>query len=176
FDKKGKVVWQHSMTEEYGRITGYGGRVTSPIVDEDKVILGMIQGSWGELTVGNTRFVAFDKKTGTVIWWGSGGHRGKDTYYSTPVAAASAAQRLLLSGGGDGCIHAFKVRTGEKVWSYKLEDGGGAINCSPVVKGNKVWIGHGEENVGNGTQGRIICLDAGNVVKGQPKLVWQHDG
>jgi outer membrane protein assembly factor BamB len=176
FDKTGKIVWQHSMTEEYARLTGYGGRVTSPIVDEDKVILSMVNGSWGELTVGNTRMVAFDKKTGKVIWWGSGQYRVKDTYYSTPVVAVIGGQRLILTGGGDGCIHAFKVRTGEKVWSYKFEDGGGAINCSPVVQGNKIWIGHGEENEGNGTQGRIICLDGSVVEKGKPKLLWKHDG
>jgi outer membrane protein assembly factor BamB len=84
-------------------------------------------------------------------------------------------ERLVIGGGGDGCVHAFKARTGEKVWTYKLEDGGGAINCSPVVQGNKVWIGHGEENDGN-TQGRLVCLDAGTVKDGKPKLVWQHDG
>jgi outer membrane protein assembly factor BamB len=176
FSREGKVRWQHSLTEEYARLTGYGGRVTSPIVDEDKVIVSMINGPWGELTVGNTRMVAFDKKTGAVIWWGSGGYRVKDTYYSTPVVAVINGRRLILTGGGDGCIHAFLVRTGEKVWSYVFEDGGGAINCSPVVKGNKVWIGHGEENVGNGTQGRVICLDAGNVTDGHPKLVWKYDG
>jgi outer membrane protein assembly factor BamB len=176
FDKAGKILWQRSMTEEFGRVTGYGGRVTSPIVDEDKVILSMVCGSWGELTVGMTRLVAFDKKTGQVVWWGSGNHRVKDTYYATPVVAVINGVRTIISGGGDGCVHAFKVRTGEKLWSYKFEDGGGAINCSPVVQGNKVWIGHGEENVGNGTQGRLICLDAGEVVKGEPKLVWQHDG
>src|SRR5207247_5773458 len=42
----GKVVWQHSMTEEYGRLTGYGGRITSPLVDEDLAILGMCNSSW----------------------------------------------------------------------------------------------------------------------------------
>src|SRR5262249_14660821 len=26
FDKDGKVIWQHSLTEEFGRISGYGGR------------------------------------------------------------------------------------------------------------------------------------------------------
>jgi outer membrane protein assembly factor BamB len=176
FSRGGKILWQHSLTEEYARLTGYGGRVTSPIVDEDKVIVSMINGPWGELTVGNTRMVAFDKKTGAVIWWGSGGYRVKDTYYSTPVVAVINGLRLILTGGGDGCIHAFKVRTGEKVWSYVFEDGGGAINCSPVVKGNKVWVGHGEENVGNGTQGRLICLDASEVKDGHPKLVWQYDG
>jgi outer membrane protein assembly factor BamB len=176
FSKSGKILWRHSLTEEYGRLSGYGGRITSPIVDEDKVILSMINGSWGELTVGMTRMVAFDKKTGNVIWWASGGYRVKDTYSSAPVVAVIAGQRLILTGGGDGCIHAFKVRTGEKVWSYKFEDGGGAVNCSPVVHGNKIWIGHGEENVGNGTQGRVICLDGGEVKDGEPKLLWKHDG
>ncbi len=176
FSKTGKLLWQHSLTEEYARLTGYGGRVTSPIVDEDKVIISMINGPWGELTVGNTRMVAFDKKTGKVLWWGSGGYRVKDTYYSTPVVAVIAGQRLILTGGGDGCIHAFQVRTGVKAWSYKFEDGGGDINCSPVVQGNKVWVGHGEENVGSGTQGRLICLDGGQVSDGKPKLLWQHDG
>ncbi len=176
FSKTGKILWQHSLTEEYARLTGYGGRVTSPIIDEDKVIISMINGPWGELTVGMTRLLAFDKKTGAVIWWGSGGYRVKDTYYSAPVVAVIGGQRLILTGGGDGCIHAFQVRTGKKVWSYKFEDGSGAINCSPVVKGNKIWIGHGEENLNNGTQGRIICLDGGTVSDGKPKLVWQYDG
>ncbi len=176
FDKTGKIVWQHSLTEEFGRITGYGGRVTSPIIDEDKLILSMINSSWGELTVGNTRMVAFDKKTGQVIWWGSGNYRVKDTYYSSPVVAVIGGQRLILTGGGDGCIHAFQVRTGKKVWSYKFEDGGGAVNCSPVVQGDRIWIGHGEENLENSTQGRIICLDAGTLQKGEPVLVWKYDG
>jgi outer membrane protein assembly factor BamB len=176
FDKKGKVVWKHSLTEEFGRVSGYGGRITSAIVDEDKVIIGMLNGSWGEQTVGQTRLVAFQKKTGKIIWWGSGNYRVKDTYYSNPAVAVIKGQRLVLTGGGDGCIHAFKVRTGEKVWSYMLEDNGGAVNVSPVVKGDLVYIGHGEENAGDGTQGRVVCLDASQVADGAPKLVWKVDG
>ena len=39
FDKDGKVLWSRSLSEEFGRITGYGGRVTSPTVAEDLVII-----------------------------------------------------------------------------------------------------------------------------------------
>lgn len=172
-DKDGKLVWQHSLTEEYGRVSGYGGRVTSPIVDGDLVIIGLINASWGDQAVGGQRFVAFGKRTGQVVWWASTGLRVKDTYYSVPVVASIGGQRLLISGGGDGGVHAFKVRTGEKVWSYVFGDG--AVNCSPVVAGNRVYIGHGEENEGN-TQGRMICLDASKVEKGEPALVWKVDG
>src|SRR5712692_469737 len=69
FDKDGKVLWSHSLTEEYGRITGYGGRVNSPIVDGDLVIMGMPNASWGEQARGANRFLAFDKRTGQVVWW-----------------------------------------------------------------------------------------------------------
>jgi hypothetical protein len=173
FDKDGKVPWSHSMTEEYGRVSGYGGRTTSPIIDGDLLILGMVNASWGEQARGGNRFVAMDKKTGAIRWWSETGGRVKDTYYSTPVVAVINDQRLVLSGGADGGVHAFQVHTGKHVWSYFF--GTAAVNCSPVVFGNYVYIGHGEENE-EGTQlGRVVCLDATAVKDGQPKLVWQRD-
>ncbi len=173
FDRDGKILWQHSLTEEYGRISGYGGRLASPVVDGDLVIIGMLNASWGEQTVGGCRFVAFDKRTGDVVWWGSTGLRPLDTYYSCPVVAVINGERLVISGGGDGGVHAFKVRTGEKVWSYKFGNGG--VNVSPVVSGTRVYIGHGEENEDT-TQGRVICLDAGEIKDGEPKLLWHVEG
>jgi hypothetical protein len=38
-DKDGKQLWLRSLTEEYGHISGYGGRTDTPIVDENLVIL-----------------------------------------------------------------------------------------------------------------------------------------
>jgi outer membrane protein assembly factor BamB len=174
FDKDGKVLWSRSMHEEYGRISGYGGRVTSPIVDEDLVILSMLNASWGEQARGGNRVVAFDKRTGAVVWWASTGGQPKDTYYSCPVVAEIAGQRLLITGGGDGGVHAFKVRTGEKVWSSFF--GTAAVNCSPVVAGTRVYIGHGEENSDTNAQGRVVCLDAAAVTDGHPRQVWKIDG
>ena len=174
FDKGGKVLWKRSLTEEYGRITGYGGRVTSPTVADDLVVVGMLNSSWGDLGKGGNRWVAFDKKTGEVRWWSQPGSQPKDTYYSVPVVATVNGTKLLVSGGADGGVHAMKLHTGEPVWSYYF--GTGAINCSPVVDGSLVYIGHGEENPDNNIQGRVICLDAAQVENGQPKLVWQKDG
>ncbi|HZT78704.1 MAG TPA: PQQ-binding-like beta-propeller repeat protein, partial [Gemmataceae bacterium] len=73
-------------------------------------------------------------------------------------------------------VHAFKARTGEKVWSYFF--GTAAVNPSPVVQGNYVYIAHGEENPepGNTVLGRVVCLDASQVADGKPKLVWKKDG
>jgi outer membrane protein assembly factor BamB len=174
FDKDGKVLWEHSLTEEYGRITGYGGRVTSPVVDGDLVIIGMLNSSWGDQGKGGNRFVAFDKHNGQVMWWSDPAGPPKDTYYSVPVVANIGGQRLVISGGADGGVHAMKVQTGEPVWSYHF--GTTAVNCSPVVEGNLVFIGQGEENPDNNIQGRVVCLDASQVTDGQPKLVWKKDG
>jgi outer membrane protein assembly factor BamB len=174
FDKDGKVLWSHSMTEEYGRITGYGGRTTSPIIDGDLLLITMANASWGEQARGGNRFVAMEKKTGAIRWWGDTEGRVRDTYYSAPVAANLNGQRLVLSGGGDGGIHAFQVSTGKKAWSYFF--GTAAVNCSPVVSGNFVYIGHGEENDTGTELGRVVCLDGSQVKDGKPKLVWQRDG
>jgi len=173
-DRDGKLVWSHSLTEEYGRISGYGGRMASPIVDGDLVIQGMVNASWGDQARGGNRFVAFDKRTGAVVWWSQPGDQVRGTYYSSPVVAVINGERLVISGASDGPVYALKVRTGEKVWGYTF--GARAINTSPVVSGNYVYITHGEESPGTNVQGRIICLDAGKVVKGKPTLVWQVDG
>jgi hypothetical protein len=71
-------------------------------------------------------------------------------------------------------VYALQPRTGKKVWGYKLSKS--ALNGSPVVAGNMVYIGHGEENYGTSTQGRVVCLDASVIKDGEPKLVWERLG
>jgi outer membrane protein assembly factor BamB len=171
----GKTVWQHQLTEEYGRVTGYGGRVAGPICDSGLVIVSIAQGSWGSLARGAGRFVAFDKDNGNVVWWGETPYDLIGTFYSNPVVANIGGERLLISGGADGALHAFQIRTGKRAWSYKFASG--VINPSPVVVGNYVMCAHGEVNPEGGESGRVICLDASKVKDGKPELVWQfHDG
>jgi outer membrane protein assembly factor BamB len=172
--KTGKVLWQKSLTEEYGRVSGYGGRVTTPVVEGDLLILGMINSNWGEYARSGNRFVAFDKKTGDIAWWSETGLPVKFTYASTPVVAVVNGERLLISGGGDGAVHAFQVRTGKHAWSYLFSTGG--INPNPVVDGNYVYSSHGDENLEGGERGMMVCLDASKVSDGKPALVWQDSG
>ncbi len=173
FDRDGHILWQHSLTEEYGRISGYGGRLMSPTVFEDLLIMPMINASWGEQTIGCTRLAAFNKRTGEVVWWASSNHRVQDTNACVPVTAQIGGQWLVLCGGGDGGLHAFKARTGEKVWSYIF--GEGAVNAAPVVDGDRVYAGHGEPNFSGG-QGSVICVDGAKVHDGKPELLWKVDG
>jgi outer membrane protein assembly factor BamB len=173
FDKDGKILWQHSLTEEYGRVSGYGGRLMSPIIFEDLLIMPMINANWGEQTIGCTRLVAFNKRSGDVVWWASTNHRVSDTIACVPVTAKIGGQWLVLCGGGDGGLHAFKARTGQKVWSIIF--GHGAINASPVVDGDRIYAGHGEPNLSGG-QGSVICVNGAKVTDGKPELIWKVDG
>jgi outer membrane protein assembly factor BamB len=171
-DSSGKLIWSRQLTEEFGRVTGYGGRIVSPIFDSGLAIIGMVNGSWGDMARGLNRFVAFDGKTGAVVWWTTLGQELLGTYYSSPVIAVINGQRLLITGAADGGLHAIKVRTGENVWNYTFSKG--IINGSPVVDGNLVICSHGEENPEGNPIGRVICVDGSQVdpVTKKPKLVW----
>jgi len=172
-DAAGKLIWSRQLTEEFGRVTGYGGRSASPIFDSGLVIIGIVNGSWGDQARGLNRFVALDGKTGEVVWWSTPNPTTLNgTYYSIPVIAVINGQRLLITGGADGGLHALKVRTGEPVWSYVFSKG--VINSAPIVDGNLVYCTHGDENPEGAPLGRVICVD-GSVVDPQtkkPKLVW----
>jgi hypothetical protein len=98
----------------------------------------------------------------------------KGTYYSNPIVKEVNGQRLLITGLADGELAAIQVRTGVKAWGYHF--GNNVINASPVMAGTRVYCTHGEENPDVAEQGRVICVDAGVVENGKPKLVWEVIG
>src|SRR5207302_6205034 len=122
FDRDGKTVWEHQLTEEYGRISGYGGRLTSPLVDGDLVIIGFPNASWGTHAKGGNRFLALNKLTSTPVWW-SEVAIPPATYFSNPVVTVINGQRLLVTGATDGAVHGVQVRTGKAVWAYRFSGG-----------------------------------------------------
>lgn len=174
FDRDGNILWSRSLTEELGRISGYGGRVHTPFVDGDLVIISFLNSSWGDQVPGRHRYYAFDKRTGEVVWISTPGGPPKDTTYSTPVVAVINGQRLLIAGNANGAIYALKVQTGEKVWGFQLSKRG--INASVVVDGDRVYAAHSEENLDNTSMGRVVCIDGtgtGDVTKTHE--AWRYD-
>jgi outer membrane protein assembly factor BamB len=177
FDRTGKVVWSHELTEEYGLYSGFGGRTHSPMVDEDRLILSFVNTGWGEQGAPRHRTFAFDKRTGDLLWASTPGTTNPyDLNTSTtPVAAVINGQRLLIEGNADGWIHAIKARTGEKVWSFQLTKAG--INITVAVDGDTVYASHSEENTDTpGVMGRLVAIDAtgtGDVTKTHER--WRAD-
>ncbi len=174
-NRDGKLVWSKSTIELYGRVTGYGGRTYTPIIDEDRVIVAFNNSSFGAHAAGAHRFLALDKRTGDVVWWGTPGGRPEDPTYSNPVVAVIGGQRLIIAGNADGSVYALKARTGEKVWGFMASKRG--LNATPVVDGYRVYATHSEENLDNTLMGSVICIDGrghGDVTK--TNVLWRHDG
>ena len=173
----GKHVWEHSLQEEYGEITGYGGRLVTPIIDEDRLIVAFPCLNWG--STGNPppkhTFYAFDRNTGTLLWTAAPGGAIEDTIYTCPIIAVIGGVRQLISGNGDGGCYGINARTGETLWGFKMSKRG--VNVSPVVDGNHVFISHGEDNIDGTDFGRVQCIDA--TLRGDITAtgsVWRVDG
>lgn len=174
-DQNGKLIWKHSLTEMFGRISGYGGRLHTPIVDEDRVIISFMNSSWGEHAKPLHRYVAFDKRTGEIAWWSTHGEQPIDTTYSCPVVTVIDGKRMLIAPAGDGNVYGILARTGQKVWSFKLSKRG--LNSSPVVEGKYAFVANGEENIDSTEMGRIVCIDASGSgdITGSGE-VWRAEG
>ncbi|MBI1827110.1 MAG: PQQ-binding-like beta-propeller repeat protein [Planctomycetes bacterium] len=173
--RDGKLIWKKSLTEEFGRITGYGGRMHTPIVDEEKVIISFMNSSWGDHGKPLHRYAAFDKKDGKLIWWSAPGEQPYDTTYATPVVTVIDGKRLLVAPNGDGNIYAMLARTGQKVWTFKMSKRG--LNTGPVVDGKYVYVTNGEENIDTTEMGRVVCIDAsltGDITK--TGEIWRAEG
>ena len=165
FDRNGKVIWSHSMSEEFGRISGYGGRTYGPIIEGDEVILPSLTSSWGPLAKAAHRFLGLDKRTGEVLWINAAGDAPKNTAYSQPVVTTLDGARIMFTGLADGTIAALRPSTGETVWRVPLSEE--AIMSSVVYDNGRVYATHGRGNLDNNVTGRVVCLDGQGDLAGR---------
>ena len=131
FSAAGKLLWQHEMMEEFGRLTFPNGRTASPLIDRDLVITRGITANWGAHGPAGDRFYAFDKKTGDLVWASSPGDKPKDNSFSHPVLGWLYGKRVFYAACGDGNIVCVNARTGTPLWRVPVSKAG--INSSLVV-------------------------------------------
>ncbi len=170
----GKQIWRHQMTEEYGVISTFGGRTPSPAIDENQVFIAGVDFGWGDLAQGHFRVFAFDKETGRLNWVNETPGIPTDAPYQTPVITVINGQKELIVGAGDGTVDAFQPRTGKRLWTFKASKRG--FNSAPVVDGNLVYANWDLDNFDSTRRGRVVCLDAGKIENGSPKVVWRLEG
>lgn len=156
--KDGKQLWQRQMTEEFGLITTHGGRTTSPIVEANLVLVTGPTFGWGAHGPGSTKFFAFDKRTGDLMWVSAPAGRPSDTTYSPILVTDVEGTRMLITGASDGAVHALKVATGEPVWNYMMSKRG--INTGIVMVGKYVFVSHSEENFDSNEMGFVAAVDS----------------
>ena len=134
FTSDGKLLWQHSLMEEFGRLTFPNSRTASPVIDDDHVITRGITANWGANGPAGDRFYAFDKKTGQLVWSSSPGDRPKDNSFSHPYLTFLNGKRVFYSATGDGSVVCVNARTGEPIWRIPIFKAG--INATLLVHNN----------------------------------------
>ena len=154
--RDGKLLWERSLAEEFGMWTTHGGRVSSPIIDGDQLIVSGLMFSWGQHAGGAHRYLSFDKSTGRANWISSPEGRPTDTIYANPFVSDVNGTRMFFSGGSDGAMHALKIATGEKVWSWPVSQRG--LNTAALVIGPDVIVSHSEENLGTSEMGMLAAV------------------
>jgi outer membrane protein assembly factor BamB len=154
----GKLLWERSLAEEFGMWTTHGGRVSSPVIDGNQLIVSGLTFLWGQHSGGAHRFVSFDTATGQTIWMSSPEGRPTDTIYANPFIADVNGTRLLFSGGSDGAMHAITVANGEPVWNWKVSQRG--LNTAALMVGTDIIVTHSEENIGTSQMGLIAAIPA----------------
>jgi outer membrane protein assembly factor BamB len=158
FSRDGKPLWEHSLAEEFGMWTTHGGRVSSPIIDGDQLIVSGLMFSWGAHAGGAHRYLSFDKNTGRANWISSPEGRPTDTIYANPYVADVDGTRMLFSGGSDGAMLAMKINTGERLWTWLVSKRG--LNTAALMVGADVIVSHSEENVLSNEMGMLAAMPA----------------
>lgn len=157
FSPDGKILWQTSMMEAYGRMTFPNGRTASPVVDGDLVITHHITANWGANGPARDRFYAFDKRTGDLVWFSTPGGAPKDSSYAPPTLSWWNGQRVFYSGTGDGAIVCVNASSGDPLWRVKISQGG--VNTAILIHNNdKLITSHGSENLDSSETGRTVAM------------------
>jgi outer membrane protein assembly factor BamB len=178
YTRGGKKLWEHSMMEEYGKLTFPNGRTGAPLVVGDKVIVHPITSSWGTSGPARDRFYAFDKRTGENVWGSATpGEMPQDNSFSFPITFERDGRSFLAAETGCGHLAVLDVATGDPVWRYRI---GSGANSSPVLyrskAGKDLLIGvHGNENFDDSSIGRLLALELGALPASGEKMVEPKD-
>jgi len=156
FDANGKMQWEYSLMERFGRLTFPNGRTGAAVIDGDLVIVRGVTSYWGKQGPARDRFYAFNKSTGAAVWASTPGVAPKDSSFSTPVLGNMGGRRVFYAGTGDGNVVCVDVRTGQPLWRFQLSQGG--VNSSVIVHDGVIVSIHGKENIDAAVEGRMVGI------------------
>lgn len=163
----GKILWKHSMMEEYGRMTFPNNRTASPLIDKDLVITRGITTAWGAYGPPGDRFYAFDKKSGELVWSSAPGVIPQDNTFSHPWLSFLNGKRVMYSACGDSSLICINARTGEPLFRTPVAKAGakGGINASVVEYKGNIILTHESENIDTSEVGRMAAFKIPTEIK-----------
>jgi outer membrane protein assembly factor BamB len=151
----GRLVWEVDCQKKFGSRKGYFGRVCSPLVEGDKVILN-VGGNDG------SGIVAFNKETGKLVWKAT----EEEASYSSPVAATIGGKRYLFVFTRSGLAALDPEKGGvyfQFPWRSPID---ASVNAAtPLVIGDSVFLSASYDT------GAILLRIAG----GRPEKIWSGE-
>lgn len=128
----GEQVWSYAVKVDFDADEA-GGVMASPVVGQQSI------GNLVIFTVAKTpeggTVIAFDKKTGHVVWQQTMAHFS----WSSPVAVYNEnGDAWIIQGDSEGVLQLMDGQTGAVMNSLQLE---GAITASPAVYNNMLVVG-----------------------------------
>jgi len=129
----GHIVWERSLTTDFGGAVPTWGYSESVLVDGDRVVC--TPGSK------NAMLAALDKKTGKTLWTApspEGGGSNAAGGYSSIVISNGAGVKQYVQLAGQGLI-SYRADDGKFLWSYAKIANGTANIPTPLVKDDYVF-------------------------------------
>ena len=129
--KTGKIRWVKSIRKDFGGQPGDWAYAESPLVDGNQVVV----------TPGGSQatIVAFNKKTGTLVWKSAvpGGDRAG---YASAIAVNGAGRKQYVQLLEKGLV-GVDAKTGQFLWRYAEAAKGPAQYFTPIARGDSVYCG-----------------------------------
>ena len=151
FDHDGKLVWNRSLTEDYGKFLGNHG-VGSSVALTDPYVLVLVDHD------GPSYLLAVDKVTGKTAWKID---RQQKVSWTSPIV--SGGQVIVSSSG---TCDAFDSATGQKLWSV----GGISGNTVPSATVSESLVCIGSSEVGS----NLAIRRGGNGDVTDSHIAWRN--
>ena len=129
---EGNIIWERSVTEEYGAFEGNHGVGTSLVQSSGHIVLLIDHSAEGYL-------LKIDKKTGKNSWKKN---RKKRVSWSTPVIDTTISpNRIIISS--NGVVEAINLEDGNQIWAFD----GVQKNTIPsaTLAGDVILVGSSEK-------------------------------
>lgn len=176
------VIWSLDL-RSLGVVPHYMSAST-PIVDGDRlfVVTGNGTDEAGGIPAPQApSLLAVDRRDGTVLWSNAeASARLVDGQWSSLVMATLGGRRQVVFAGGDGWLYGLDPESGQTLWSFDGNAGlfgrrrdRGAFVATPVVSGDRIFIGLGRDPEVGFVEGALwaLTIDEGST----PRVLWHRE-
>lgn len=164
---QGKVLWQRSLTKDFGDFITTSGLAASPVIAGGSVILQIDH-------EGPSYLIALDKDTGATRWKTE---RKSAKNFSSPMLIPIGDENHLVCSG-DGAVDGYDPPSGRLLWSFTEVGGNTATSPLPFGQGRFLIgasAGRQGERESEAKQSNLAMEVAFKDGAWQPRVLWRNE-